>query len=255
MKHPPRLYKYQPFDEHSRENLKKHQIWFSKPIELNDPYDCDIRLRILRSSDEEYSRFYRLVRITANDARYFDKGRPNERLKKVVNRVAPEMLDTIKQRVLSDRGIACFSEENDNLLLWSHYAQKHSGFCLEFNTSFGPFSTGLLREVKYEQDIPSVNLTDIVDRDRKYSTFDKMFTTKAICWSYEREWRIIDWEPGGKPYESECLTAVYFGLKMQENHKFCIMDILKDSPTTKFFDMLRSDSTFQLISRQIYLAR
>ncbi len=29
-------------------------------------------------------------------------------------------------------GILCFTEKNDNLLMWSHYANSHKGFVLEF---------------------------------------------------------------------------------------------------------------------------
>src|SRR3990170_8890726 len=31
------------------------------------------------------------------------------------------------------------SEKVDDILMWSHYSQNHTGFCLEFDTSFEPF--------------------------------------------------------------------------------------------------------------------
>ena len=37
---PPRLYKYQPFNAQTLTNLKRGWIWFSAPINVNDPYDC-----------------------------------------------------------------------------------------------------------------------------------------------------------------------------------------------------------------------
>ena len=31
-------------------------------------------------------------------------------------------------------GVACFSEEKNSLLMWSHYAENHTGYCLEYKT-------------------------------------------------------------------------------------------------------------------------
>ncbi len=39
---PPRLYKYQPFNAQTLENLTHRSVWFSAPTDLNDPYDCDL---------------------------------------------------------------------------------------------------------------------------------------------------------------------------------------------------------------------
>src|SRR5438105_7260413 len=36
----PRLYKYQPFNAKTLTNLTRASIWFSAPINVNDPYDC-----------------------------------------------------------------------------------------------------------------------------------------------------------------------------------------------------------------------
>lgn len=47
------------------------------------------------------------------------------------------ILESIKQYILlhmpSKQYFACFSKRNDNFLMWSHYANNHSGFCLIIN--------------------------------------------------------------------------------------------------------------------------
>lgn len=49
----------------------------------------------------------------------------------------PKSLDDISYTKLQDLGnlsyMACFSETNADLLMWSHYAQQHKGFCVEYD--------------------------------------------------------------------------------------------------------------------------
>ncbi|MBK8112877.1 MAG: DUF2971 domain-containing protein [Saprospiraceae bacterium] len=38
----------------------------------------------------------------------------------------------LRERFLKSHNVFCLSEENDNLLLWSHYADCHKGYCVEY---------------------------------------------------------------------------------------------------------------------------
>jgi hypothetical protein len=52
-----------------------------------------------------------------------------------------EELERITSKFLKNSYVSCFSKTNNEFLMWSHYASKHSGICLEFsldNSSF-PF--------------------------------------------------------------------------------------------------------------------
>lgn len=42
-------------------------------------------------------------------------------------------LERLTDKFLKNSYVNCLSETNDNFLMWSHYASKHSGVCLEFN--------------------------------------------------------------------------------------------------------------------------
>ena len=48
-------------------------------------------------------------------------------------------LERLTDKFLRSSYSTCFSETNDNFLMWSHYASKHKGVCLEFNTDGGSF--------------------------------------------------------------------------------------------------------------------
>ena len=41
-------------------------------------------------------------------------------------------LERLSKKFLGNSYASCFSARNDNFLMWSHYASKHSGVCLEF---------------------------------------------------------------------------------------------------------------------------
>lgn len=58
-------------------------------------------------------------------------------------------------------GVACFSEENKNILMWSHYAENHTGYCLEYRTrdiqkAFNDMTYGLF-PVKYTVEFETWN--------------------------------------------------------------------------------------------------
>lgn len=44
-----------------------------------------------------------------------------------------EEIDRLTNKFLRSSYVSCFSETHNNFLMWSHYATKHSGVCLEFN--------------------------------------------------------------------------------------------------------------------------
>ena len=113
------------------------------------------------------------------------------------------------EHFLSSRGVTCFSETNDNLLMWSHYGERGQGMCLQFDTSFEPFSK--VMPVEYAAEIPGLDVTADLLRGA-YDDIMRLYCTKSVHWSYEREWRGIHNERDTAfHYESACLTGVYFG--------------------------------------------
>lgn len=140
-------------------------------------------------------------------------------------------------------GISCFSEEMNNLLMWSHYADKHAGFCIEFDSSYHPFLKA--RKVIYTENIPDYNY----DLEKKNNQMN-LFNYKSKYWEYEKELRIIDTESNKcLTYEKESLKAIYFGLKTNKKNKERICSIAKDNnPEVKFYEMKIKDGYFELES-------
>lgn len=87
-----------------------------------------------------------------------------------------------------------FSEKPNDILMWSHYAEKHTGVCVEFDVAALGVIAKNLSQVKYAPKIgderPRIPLGD--DQDEKYQENVREFlSTKAKEWEYEKEWRSI----------------------------------------------------------------
>jgi hypothetical protein len=88
----------------------------------------------------------------------------------------------IKNRIHDAYGILCFSAGWSNPVLWSHYADRHSGICLGF-------------------DVPSQSLMQVQYTDkrddltpgliRRSDVHCVLLRRKYHDWQYEREWRMI----------------------------------------------------------------
>ena len=252
MMRPKSLYKYQPFTVEAISNLKNHRIWFSKPAAFNDPYDCAIRIDAGAIPEDDFERLFQRFREKYQekgldpagfDQKYLTHGLVNDLFKDMVRSSIKKAFEDRRQVMLSQRGVSCFSECRDQMLMWSHYARGHRGFCLEFDTSTQAFNR--VFQVQYSETIPSVNPASVL-LEKSDKAFWSMITVKAACWSYEKEWRIFHMEPD-KTYGvgAEALRAVYFGAAMESTHKEIIAMILRDSPT-KLYELTIKDTEFRL---------
>jgi len=135
---PMKLYKYEPNNDYSNQNLKNRQIYFPTPSELNDPYDCNVPINLTDSTSEELETVYQMLSEGLEEKKvisdqYLSNGKPNKEFRKDIHNLAKKV-ELKKQDYFSTMGVACFSEspslKPDNILLWSHYADGHKGFCL-----------------------------------------------------------------------------------------------------------------------------
>ena len=122
-------------------------------------------------------------------------------------------------------GIYCMTTRPDNVLMWSHYAAAHSGFCLQFTTEdsfFRNVREAPLLPVRYSTDRLYLNL---IERNDYYKEISHALTTKAKDWRYEDEWRAVDFThgPGIHMYPAEALTGVILGCRITPANRQRIM--------------------------------
>lgn len=76
------------------------------------------------------------------------------------------------------RGVSCFSEKVDDLLMWGHYAEGHRGFCLEFDTSLEKMFQ-LAKQVCCSNRFPAIDHAAVIS-GRLERVLD-LVLTKAQC--------------------------------------------------------------------------
>ncbi len=188
MERPHKIYKYEPFTLQAVENLKSCTLYFGSPFDFNDPFDCAIDAQLAPMSDDEVQAvresFLQDPSVPESTKRGVAKISV-EALREQITRGAKNAIDQQRDNFLKTRGVTCFSECNANLLMWSHYGDKYTGFCLEFQTNDEPFS--LLRKVEYVEHPPTLNTKDIGLNVGHGEVIDKLFCTKHLDWEYEKE--------------------------------------------------------------------
>ncbi|MFP6844492.1 MAG: DUF2971 domain-containing protein [Thalassolituus sp.] len=174
---PTTLYKYMPFRKEFFDNF---YLRCTPRSALNDPFE-------LRPSKE-----YRLDDIA---------GFPNvERIEELSPRQLERLQELVEVR-FKKMGIISLSEERNNIIMWSHYANDHKGIAVELDTNNaffscngGMFDLKEFRHVSYEHEekrskkVPwRFYENELPDQDH-----NKIFFEKSKCWDQECEYRIIN---------------------------------------------------------------
>ena len=112
--------------------------------------------------------------------------------------------------------------------MWSLYASKGVGYCLVFDSDAlmkiveNPISEQrFLLLVKYSNGVPKIVLDDMKDQKVMLT---KMFATKDVIWSNEKEVRIITDKLGNQRFLPSALTGVIFGTNTSEEAKKKILN-------------------------------
>lgn len=239
---PTSLYKYQALSAYSLASLVNKTVWLSKPSTFNDPFDCAVTLDRKKFKES-------LEHVIARVAQ---QARPEELAGKDLTGVRPgdaeayeEFRSGIKTR-LQETGVLCLSEVPDSILMWSHYANHHRGFCVEYD--FGEEETQLKKiahAVRYSDTIPSLSAADLGGPNRS-EALDALWLTKAECWAYEREWRVF-MPQGGKSYLApSAARAVIFGARMSEPDRTMVAHALRHERDLRFKEAVIAEDKFSI---------
>jgi hypothetical protein len=222
------LYKYYSFNErnaHHRERIFTHnELYFPSPRAFNDPFDSKIQL-VFDGTKDEWERYLRDL---------YQKFRPDwnrkQRLAEVRKRMREKRYKRLPEKMaksyLDQMGVFCMSEVKDQILMWAHYSENHTGFCLEFKaTPTTPFF-GRAQKIRYSEVYPSINFF----KSSRDAQMEAILLTKAKLWCYEKEWRIIEHEHGAGIYHfpPELMTGVIFGCQIPDGNKEKIIGWVKN---------------------------
>lgn len=238
---PATLFRYYPATLLTLENIKAQSLFFGGVRSFNDPFECSVARADTRSNPSavatlrrRYSSAPEIPAIIRNTV----GSMPVDEFEELVTRSALECVQTAKTDFIAGRGVVCFSERNENLLMWSHYASGGSGVCLEFRTANDLFKSAF--QVRYAKEPPILDALQVMA-----SSFDgtgpvwieDLYCTKPEDWCYEKEWRVIHQKQGTLyTYPREALKAVYFGPRSDRRFmEIVCLTLLGQHPDVEFW--------------------
>ena len=215
----PTAYAFRKCTNFLYQSLVNEQLNLSSPTTFNDPFDCPIR-ELLNNGDDisnlqlrAYKDCLKIACFTSNIKLPYDLGNGEV----VYN----------KKKHRKDK------KEFLNTLMWAHYADSHKGICIKYRfynsmTKLDGDNNGIVayfKDVKYSNGEMS-----------KYSKKDAInledaFFLKGKEWEYENELRFLLYDLNnqdtyGTINISNCIEAVYFGLKCSDKDKETIRNIM-----------------------------
>lgn len=139
--------------------------------------------------------------------------------------------------------ISCFTTTPYSMLMWSHYANSHKGFCLEYEVPPYDSESALLfhnlfpviysnkRTSVLEQCISELNSSSIPN-DVLWSIYKYGLLSKSMDWKYQSEWRLVSCDSmlaSDDNYNCQFfkINRVYLGNKMTKQERLKIIGICR----------------------------
>lgn len=235
-----KIYKYYPLGNYcppekreeekiySIKNLEDQIIYLSRVTDFNDPFDTNMSL-----PDEEIFSIISQELPIPNE--------PNDEIMKLIHSYKEKHWAELEAKLTSDKAyyVSCFSSEPDNILMWSHYADKHKGFCIEYNlrksTDYA-FLVSLLPVIysSHRPTIPRGLVTTLFDVSKREESTEALICaalTKSKAWEYEKEWRFTYYDStnrfSNRKFPIDCISKVILGCKTAPQYKDEIKGICK----------------------------
>lgn len=263
---PKSVFKYRCNSEQSRRNLENDHIWVCSPTAYNDPYDSSISLMpetltraVLEEGVREFVEKELSPKVKAKELEQILNA-PNPAL--ALQELIMAKLDRVPNeerarfrvplaaqlkaweeafgKVLpashkDSLKVCSFSGTQYSIIMWSHYADQHRGFCIEYDTESLPPENLFVRML-----YPVIYSETLFDGTKYYlaairnrKTFNILFPALAALhkspeWSYEEEWRLVI--PANMVKEAQSWSAptpkrVYLGSRMADKEREPITNI------------------------------
>jgi hypothetical protein len=285
MAKPAKFYKYTKA-EAAKTILDKGSLQWSSPKLFNDPFDMQFDLHLEYNPERVVNRvLQRFIEVYQGRARPVSGSVLDERAKllracmpnlkgadvrkenwdaiyetmKAMERGLPNLHDELRA-VLEPRKILCLSEAPDNILMWAHYAENHTGAVIEFSyVEEGEYASawGAAKPIRYMADMPRLAneealVRSLIGRGRMATPeqFQDSVYVKADAWAYEKEWRVFGgWEDEHEkeyiPFRPKELTAIYLGCRMSEANRVDIKKTMaKKYPHAAIYNSNKSARRF-----------
>lgn len=250
--------------------LQNRLIRFTQPNAMNDPFEARPHFYKL-GSKEEFAKNYAETIRKYTDRIWVDYCRaigsdPGKLAlaNKVENdpdyaewlytnlhkRDPEDLLPNLRERIYNlhyKAGILSLSEIPDNLLMWAHYAEGHTGFVLMLDSSHDFFKGDIALHgfakpapVEYRLKLPHLTIEDTY----KETIMPEIFFVKGLDWQYEKEWRYLKFRANANKrftdtnkldinlfqLPSKCIMGVILGCYRSQELEDKILALQREDP-------------------------
>lgn len=256
------LYKYKPLDKegYTMKILTDGEIYFPSISKLNDPFEGDIPY-IFDTNELTSDNIFLAMRKIAKES---NPEMTEEELHKYLFEEQKQNLlfdinhledQRKKTKEIVDRlfGIYSLTNNNNNFLMWSYYANSHKGICIGFDSEkLFKITEGTIGAVTYSENLPQMHLSDI---NKAYSFYERLISTKSSDWSHENEYRLTKIGLANKiiTVPLNTIKEIIFGCKTEFDQKRDIVEFIKaNNKDCKIFEASMSKSKFKLDITRIF---
>ena len=221
---PKQIFKYRKVDINSLKNLEEDTVWLADPTNLNDPYDCAHTIDFPRiwQNPAFINKFIQErgddlnLSVDQKQSLAINSDPISFLMESDLLGVPPEKRETDRDSFLSDIKkrnedlavfssktfarnfkLCSFSERNDSIVMWAHYASDHKGFCIEYDLEKIPctdYRRRLLYPVIYSEQIFDATELFMKEKEDKILNILRWHLAalvKSRYWDYEKEWRLV----------------------------------------------------------------
>jgi hypothetical protein len=180
---------FQYCSESAIDIFENRRIKSSTPSTLNDPFEWKPSVDEEVTPDQIWD-----TMVTLHKKRPLHVP-PN---RTVVARMKAEVPDAAKRHqdqfgsdLEKHTRIICLSQRNDGILMWAHYADRHKGFVVGFNSDLlrRNHSHSGFYKVSYNLERPVVPHPYVAPPDK--NQLIPAVSQKSPEWAYEEEWRLL----------------------------------------------------------------
>jgi hypothetical protein len=245
------IYKFVPFNINTLKSLIKNELWFGNPINLNDPFECDFKLRFSGElPNDDFLKKYYSEQLKIEDA-IIERIARN---KTNINFLLEDIRKAILKSTIENFGICSFSKSYNDVKMWAHYADSHKGMCMIFEKDLliNSFQGVKLEEIKYINDLIDVEIIGSNNNIQISNLdFDEILNLKNSCWEIENELRlsIKFFNKNSRrllKYNRESLKGIIIGKKMEHDNVATLCHLLKDNKDIFWAKSIKKLNSFDL---------
>lgn len=290
----PHFFKYYNFDV-VKLVLKNKTVKWSSPVIFNDPFDLQVDIDYdFQMEDMKETLLEEITRIVYSEKEPAGNSKNNSfamllELRNYRKKVSVEKFKDLfgpainkgaeNAQIALEEGrsmwkkfrnrlrVFCVSEINDDLLMWAHYSDCHTGAVLKLKCLKGKNrALSAAVPVQYQEDLPKLatkkefikDLTGQIELNADNS-FKVFATTKSVHWDHEKEWRciVLDSSSNGQLYEygrilPQEIESIYLGCKMKiEKQEEILSMLIGDLNHVQVYKAYKNLKYFKLIFKQI----